>query len=276
MTVRRPSPNSRAAGSRRALAAALLAAGCTLAEREQTAKDAGVPDVSVQSRVTITHLGSTPVSDSATISAVVPEADGEAIAVIVSDPLNAVRGALVLVDGRRGGTPLVWPDSVRTVWWSGAHELAFTTATGSGARVVVDVHSAALEAIVRAAAIDTQAPPSSVVPPRARTLVDSLLNAPMAGGGTVLRFAPLAVVPSPDGRWIATWVASSGGGAAESNPRWLIADGDWRRAVIVDSVSGPAREMPRGAAGWTRDGRFVFAKGLTLHEAMLPRPPATR
>jgi hypothetical protein len=41
----------------------------------------------------------------------------------------------------------------------------------------------------------------------------------------------------------------------------------------IDEVTGPAAEMAEGAAGWTADGHFVYAKQLAIWEAEVRGEP---
>lgn len=244
----------------------LLGLGAALActSKEPPAADAGPLSATVTVIDSVTTLGTNPLGDSARILSVTPESDGEAIAIVLSDPAQGVSGALMLAERRRGGVHLVWPDSVDVVWWPSSHQLAFRTATGRGSRVVVDVHSASLDAIEREIP-DVAIPGApSTVDGRAGALIDSVLNARIAGA-TDLRFKALSVVPSSSG-FVAVYAATTDARGRSWNPRWVITDSTYRHAVPIDSITGPVSELP-AIAGWTGGNRFLYAKGRTILEA---------
>lgn len=240
--------------------------GATLAcvTKEQPPADTGPLTAKVSVLDSVTTLGTNPLGDSARILSVIPESDGEAIALILSDPAQGVSAALMLAERRRGGVHLVWPDSVDVAWWPASHQLAFRTATGHGSRVVVDVHAAALEAI-EPEIPDVAIPGApSTVDSRAGALIDSVLNA-RATGGADLRFRALSVVSGSSG-FVAVYAATTDAGGRQWNPRWVIADSSYRHAVPIDSITGPVTELP-AVAGWTGGNRFLYAKGRMILEA---------
>ena len=240
----------------------LAALSCT--SKESPSANTGPLTATVSTLDSAATLGANPLGDSARILSVVPEEDGEAIAVVLSDPAQQVSAALLLAERRRGGMHLVWPDSVDVAWWPATHQLAFRTATGRGSRVVVDVHSATLEAIEREIP-DVAIPgtPSSL-DGRAGAIVDSLLNGPTTAGAG-LRFQALSAVPSRSGL-VAVYAATTDASGRRWNPRWVITDSAYRNAVSIDSITGPAAELP-ATGGWIRGNRFVYAKGRTILEA---------
>lgn len=265
MHVRTPSSDARADSRRRAFAVGLAisaALGCTA--REQRPPDIGPLSATVSVLDSVTTLGTNPLGDSARILSVIPESDGEAIALIVSDPSQDVHSALLLAERRRGAVHLVWPDSVDVAWWPTSHQLAFRSATGRGSRVVVDVHSATLDAIEREIP-DVAIPGApSTMDARAVALVDSLLNGRVASR-TDLRFRVLSSVPSSSGL-VALYAATTDAGGRRWNPRWVIADSTYRHALAIDSITGPVSELP-STAGWTSGNRFLYAKGRMILEA---------
>src|SRR5687767_15231459 len=83
----------------------------------------------------ISIVGIDTLSDSAWIHRLQPEPDGGSVAFLFADPMKGVSRGLGLVE--TSGTPgphLVWPDSVNSFWWSGAHQLSFNAGTGQGVR----------------------------------------------------------------------------------------------------------------------------------------------
>ena len=243
-----------------------LAAGAALActTTERRPPDIGPLSATVSVLDSVATLGTNPLGDSARILSVIPEPDGEAIALILNDPSQGVSSALLLAERRRGGVHLVWPDSVDVAWWPGPHQLAFRTATGRGSRVVVDVHSAALEAIEREIP-DVAIPGApSTVDARAAALIDSVLNGRVAAR-TDLRFRALSAVPSSTGL-VALYAATTDATGRRWNPQWVIADSTYRHALPIDSITGPVSELP-ATAGWTGGNRFLYAKGRMILEA---------
>src|SRR5687768_9411284 len=135
-------------------------------------------------RATIQVVGSDTLSDSARITKVLPEPDGDGVVAQFADPARRVTAGLAIVDRRMANPQLLWPDSVTGVWWTGSHMLAFTTTTGHGIRLVVDVHAATLE-IADTADTRLSTPPrsptvDSSVAQRARAYVDSIHLQPVS------------------------------------------------------------------------------------------------
>ena len=239
----------------------------TACERAERPRPAGAVEASVRERVALENLGDTPLTDSAAIVSLAAESDGEAVALVVRDPGAGVSAALALDDARRG-VQLLWPDSVNSVWWlDTAHQLAFTARTGRGTRVVVDVHAAALESIERDVPLARTSPTGDSIPAGAVALIDSMYNLRVAGRTDVLRFAPVATIAAPRSATVALYVAAVDAGGTRWNPRWIVADSAWKSVAVIDSITGPASAMPRSAAGWTDEGRFLYAKGRVVYEA---------
>jgi hypothetical protein len=227
-------------------------------------------------RVVVREVGADTLSDSARIRRLLPEEDGEAIAIIFDDAGRGVHSALAVSDRGRGALHLLWPDSVTAVWWPGLHRLAFSTTTGERVRVVVDVHSESLELMEEASdsvpvmqADQPATPVSGAATARATAYVDSLRAqqpgeyAPQSG----LRYAVDTLVASDDGVYVAFHVTATDRAGGETNPAWYMLH--VRSGVIqeVDAVTGPPGEMPAGAAAWVRPGSFMYAKGLAIWEA---------
>jgi hypothetical protein len=74
---------------------------------------------------------------------------------------------------------------------------------------------------------------------------------------------------APGGGLAAFYVTASG----QSNPAWYALDVRSGAVAPIDEVTGPAAEMAEGAAGWTADGHFVYAKQLAIWEAEVRGEP---
>jgi hypothetical protein len=113
---------------------------------------------------------------------------------------------------------------------------------------------------------------------RASAYIDSLRTQP---GGRPERSALLyrvrTILMAPEGDLAAFYVtaadsgqrrrASADSAAGQVNPGWYALDVRSWAVAPIDEVVGPAAEMPASAAGWTADGRFVYAKRLAIWEA---------
>ena len=257
------------------LAAAIvvaLVAACTGAEEGQSPPRAGSLDVRREQRISAATVASDTLSDSASIVGVFPEADGDAIAFTFADPVRGISSGLAIAGRDSAGPALLWPDSVTGVWWSGPHALAFTAARRQGVHAVVDVHSA--KATV---ADDTvQRPPRAAAAPgrddpafvRAVKYVDSLHVQPAGQPqGSSLRYEVTSLRVAPDGRLGAFHVIATDSAGRRSNPAWYALDVQTGAVQPIDEIVGPLSEMPERAAGWTGDGRFLYAKRATIWEA---------
>ena len=254
----------------------LLAACVERADRAAPPSDVVGIDVATGERRLVHAVGADTLSDAVAITRVVPEPDGDAVAIVFADASRRVSAGLALVDPPRG-VRLVWPDSVGAVWWSGPHRLAFQSATGTrGVHAVVDVHADTLRHVE--AAHDTASPaPRSAEPAgaraRATAYIDSLRVQPE---GTpergALRYTVTRVVPAPGDSLVAFYVVARGDGEGERlNPAWYVLDVASGHVASVDSITGPARTLPEEGAAWTQAGRFIYAKGASLAEARITR-----
>ena len=238
--------------------------------------------VTTTQRTVLRAVARDTLSDSARIVRVVPEPDGDAVAVVFADPERRIRAGLGIA--QRDSTPaqLLWPDSVTTVWWSGTHAISFSTETGRGAYVVVDVHakdakvtphdSAGAAAARRSdpAKADTVAAIAAArdaARRRAIAFLDSLHVQPTGRpqGNTALRYEVRSLLMSPGGRLGAFYASATDSAGRQLNPAWYIVDPRGGAVAAVDEVVGPASELPEGAGGWTETS-FVFAKRLGLYE----------
>lgn len=267
------------------LALLASAAACAREEARPPAADRGRLHAATSQRASLRVLGATgdTLSDSARVTLVAVEPDGDAVAFVFADPASGAIAGLGL--SQRGGpAQLLWPDSVRAVWWARDHALAFTTSTGIGARIVVDVHAATMSILEERA--DSIRPPARSAPigagARARAVkyIDSLRFQP---AGTPqrssLRYLVSQLLPSPVDSTVAMFYAAATDSVSgtRSNPAWYALDAATGTVILVDQLVGPATEMPGEAAGWSTSssggGRFVYAKGLTLWEVEPKRAP---
>jgi hypothetical protein len=251
---------------------AALAVDCTSADERPSRPGAASLEVRTAQRISATTVASDTLTDSAVVIGVFPEADGDAVPFTFADPARAISAGLAIA--RRDSAPpaLLWPDSVTAVWWSGPHALAFTTASGRGVHAVVDVHSA------NATVTDdtVQRPPRPVGAParddptfvRAVKYVDSVHVQPAGQPqGSSLRYEVTSLRVAPDGRLGAFYVIAADSAGRRSNPTWYALDVQTGAVRVIDEIVGPATEMPESAAGWTADGRFLYAKRATIWEA---------
>jgi hypothetical protein len=288
-----------AAGSRRArrfvffphlalaAAAATLAGGC-MREGDNGAgrrsRTAPVPlTVSRASRANLAVVGRDMLSDTATILGVYPEPDGDAVAFTFADPHRRVTAGLALTQRRDSAAALLWPDSVRAVWWSAPHAIAFTTASGTGVHVVVDVHaesaSVTLDTAARppAAAVTVGAAPPALdgrdpTVVRAAAYIDSLRVQPAGRPqGSVLRYQVAAMRVAPDGRLGAFYVIATDSANRRFNPAWYAIDVESGSVTPIDEIVGPVASMPGTAAGWAAGARFFYTKEKALWEADVKR-----
>jgi hypothetical protein len=231
----------------------------------------------------IAGVGVDSLSDSAVVTAVIPEPDGETVALVFADPAKGVTAALAILTRGRDTAQLVWPDSVRAAWWSAEHRLAFQSASGAqGVHAVVDVHARELEHLEGAHDSIPPAPRDSAWPNAARAravaYIDSLRLQPEGEPSTGnLRYEVVHALPSPEAAdsVVAFYVAARGPGAGAAtgrvNPAWYILDGRTRAVVPVDSLTGDARGMPERGAGWGASDLFVYARGGAIRAARLRR-----
>jgi hypothetical protein len=268
----------------RLLLLSLLATACTATgERRTAGAEGGALDVATAERGSIRVMGTDTLadtlSDSATVTRVIPEPDGEAVAFIFTAPARRVTAGLALIDRARARAQLVWPDSVSSAWWSGPHRLAFQSATGDrGVRAVVDVHASVLQPVDAAQDTAPRATPSAgaaiaAAEVRATAYIDSLRvqpdGVPQSGS---LRYTVTRIVPAPSDSLAAFYVIARGpAGGERLNPAWYALDLRSNRIAPIDSITGPARALPGGAGAWADSARFVYAKGPALIEARVTR-----
>jgi hypothetical protein len=223
-------------------------------------------------------VGVDTLSDSAQIVQFIPEQDGDGVIVMFADPVRRISRGLAIVDRRMDHPQLLWPDSVTGAWWTGPHRLAFTTTTGQGIRLVVDVHAATLK-IADTTSTGLGAPASaaaadSSVVQRARGYIDSLHVQPGgASRGAALVYSVTRVVPSPDGSLAAFHSAARDATGSLTNPAWFVLDRSSGGVTSVDQITGPASELPSDAGAWGSNSVFFYAKGRAIWEAEIQRSP---
>ena len=248
----------------------LVALACTRND-ERAPVPAGPFAVEVAPRANAQVVGADTLSEAARLVELHPEADGDAVMFIFSDSVRGVRAGLALSDRRGARTQLLWPDSVTAAWWPRPHDVAFTTGTGAGARLVVDVHAESLRTVVVGADSNVTKPTrgdtaDATIRARATAWLDSARVQPTGQPqGTSLRYQVTAVLPDPTGALAAFHVtASESGSAKRSNPAWYLLDRASGAVSPVAEIVGPAEEMPASAAGWTGDGVFIFGRGMEI------------
>lgn len=226
----------------------------------------------IQPRSTVRALATDTLSDAARIVRLVPEPDGRSVVVVFSDSARGVSSGLALNELGEDRMQLLWPDSVTNVWWPSPHAVAFTTRTGTGVRVVVDVHAESL-AVIERLDDSTRAPAiasadETEARARATTYIDSVY-AQAEGRATrgELTYAVTRLVPQPGGDLVAIYVIASTSDGRRSNPAWYLLDRRTQQVTRIDAVVGPEEQMPEEGAGWTEGGLFLYAKGLTIWSA---------
>ena len=225
-------------------------------------------------------VGADTLSDSARVLEIHPEDDGDALVAVFTDPGRRVTAGLAIVDRKMATPQLLWPDSASHVWWTGPHTLAFTTSTGSGTRLVVDVHAAELR--IADTAATNLGPPAgeqsadSAMIRRAQAYTDSL-RGQVAGRpqASALTYSVTRLVRSPDGRLAAFHTAARDANGVTTNPAWYALDRETGTITSIDQITGPAGELPARAGQWSRTGSFFYAKGRSLWEAEITRGTTT-
>ncbi len=255
----------------------LATAACTRDDTaEQPQAGRGAFSLSTERRAELGAIGGDTLSEPARFLALLPEADGDAIVFTFADSARRVTSGLGIIDRRLSSAQLLWPDSVTRAWWIGPHSLAFATHTGTGVRVVVDVHAAALEVVTRGAdsGVTASAPrvAGDTIEARARATryLDSLRLQP---GGQAdrsqLRYQVISLRTAPGGQMGAFYTSASDSAGARTNPAWYFIDYQSGQVLPIDEVTGPISELPESAAAWSDNGRFIYVKGRQIHEAQV-------
>ena len=253
-------------------------AACTGEPRQQA--DTSTTTISLRAvttqRSAFQIVGSDTLSDSARVLEIHPEQDGDALVAVFTDPGRRVSSGLAIVDRRMATPQLVWPDSVTGVWWTGPHTLAFTTTTGTGVRLVVDVHAAELRVadttVTNLTRPTGETVPDSAMMRRAQAYTDSVRE--QVGGvpqSSALTYTVTRLVQSRDGRLGAFHTAGRDAGGTLTNPAWYVMDRESGTVTPIDQVTGPVSELPGSAGQWSESGSFFYAKGRAVWEAEINR-----
>jgi hypothetical protein len=263
----------------RLIVLALSSLACSRTDRQAATDSIGSgapPTVHATHRVAFQVVGTDTLSDSAQIRQLLPEQDGDGIVVLFTDPRRSVTAGLAIVDKRMPGPQLLWPDSVTSLWWTGPHMLAFTTTTGDGVRLVIDIHAAQLRvADTSATGISPRPPapaPDSALIRRARSFIDSLHAQP--GGApqqSALEYTVTRVIPAPDGQIAAFHAAARDASGTVTNPSWFIIDRTTGGVASIDQITGKGGELPGEAGEWSSGTSFFYAKGRAIWEAEVTR-----
>jgi len=262
----------------------LLFMACQRSDNEpasQASSSGAALSITTERRGNLQIVGADTLSESARILALFPEPDGAAIAFTFADSASNVSSALGLLDSGKESAQLIWPDSVANVDWPGSHKLSWTaSSTRGGVHAVVDVHSAELGHIEDAHPVPAvKAPPGNseaadaAARARATAYIDSLRLQPtgVPSQGT-LRYSVTGLVHAPSDSLVAFYVIARGSeGSERMNPSWYALDLRTGLVAPVDSLTGKANALAETAAAWIENGRFVYVKGLTLHEARVRR-----
>lgn len=253
--------------------AILVGSACPAADAPDAAPaDSTAPGLETSLRGTLDRIGDDSLLQSVRITALFPEPDGEAIPVLFADTGRNVTAGLAILDARATTPQLLWPDSVTQVWWSGDHALTFTTAMGRGAYVIVNVHEASIDSL----GIESQAPAptpdsaASVSLGRAQRYIDSIRVQPTGEAGQgALQYTVTHWIADPSRGHAAFHATARDSTGQRVNPAWYITNLETGAVTLVEQVVGSADELPATAGGWTRDRRFLFAKGASVYEAKL-------
>ncbi len=256
--------------------ASIMACTGDTADSASSPAPATVLTVHATQRTLFQVVGADTLSDSARISRIIPEQDGDGVIVMFADPARRISSGLGIVDRRMANPQLLWPDSVTGAWWTGPHMLAFTTTTGRGVRLVVDVHAATLKiADTTNAGFGTPASSTAVdssLVRRARAYVDSIHVQPAgAAQGSALVYSVTRVVPSPDGTLAAFHSAARDAAGKLTNPAWFILDRSSGAVRSMDQITGPVGELASEPGAWGANTSFFYAKGRAIWEAEIQR-----
>lgn len=251
-----------------------MLAGCTSGQDSTKASVASGLTATASPLATISIVGIDTLSDSAWIRRLQPEPDGGSVAFLFADPAKGITRGLGLVESSgQSVAQLAWPDSVRTFWWSGAHQLSFTAGTGQGVRVVVDAHAAQLEALAVTGPASvpesaTAGTPNAAALSRAQAFIDSIRVQPEGTPqGSTLRYRADSIVLAPGDTFAAVHVVANDGHGTTVNPTWYLAHLPSGHMQAIDSLTGQAKGLPPSAGQWGVDGTFYYAKERSIWRA---------
>jgi hypothetical protein len=256
----------------------LLAASSACTDTPRTgARSASTTVVSAHTtqRASFQIIGADTLSDSARILRILPEQDGEAMVALFADPGRRISAGLAINDRRMENPQLLWPDSVTSVWWTGAHTLAFTTTTGQGVRLIADVHAATIR-IADTTNAGIQSVPAAVsvdssVAQRARAYIDSVHVQPGGVTRSALTYSVTRIVASPDGSMAAFHAAARDSSGTLSNPSWFVLDRSSGAVTPLDQITGAVAELPASVGEWGANDSFFYAKGRAVWEAEIQK-----
>ena len=230
--------------------------------------------VAIEPFATVNVIGPDTLSDSARILELHPEPDEGSIAFRFADPVKRITSALGIVQasGNRQAQ-LVWPDSVLSVWWGNPHELGFIAGTGTGVRVVVDVHATQLEAIEASeakpglgTALQTPASRSAAAAvKRAQAFIDSVRVQPEGTPQrSALHYEADTAAIAPDTALAAVHVSARDQQGARSNPSWYMVHIPSGHVRPVDSLTGSSPGLSAIGGKWSNKGVFYYAKERSI------------
>ena len=252
----------------------MLAGACEQApEKVQLESNAESFFIEQDSLASIRHIGRDSLSDSAYVVRLVPEPDGQTVAIVFADPAQGISAGLALLEPASQRVELVWPDSVGEVWWGADHRLVFQSTGTMGVHAIVDVHADSLEHLE--AAHDT-VPPGGLgdrrwendARARATAYIDSIRGQPegVPQQGQ-LRYTVTSFTPAPADSLVAFYVTARSTSGDRLNPSWYLLHLRSGTIAPVDSLIGRADALLPGAAAWNESGQFIYARGPVLYTA---------
>lgn len=260
------------------LGTCVVALSCTSSEKGGNSSYTSAFSVVVEPFATVSLIGADTLSDSARILELYPEPDGGSVTFRFTDPVKHISSGLGIVQA--SGTrqaQLVWPDSVVSAWWGGPHELGFIAGTGTGVRVVVDVHATQLEAIEASEGrgrSNAGNPPTTerstmLAVERAQAFIDSVRVQPegIPQQSTTLHYKADTATLAPDTLVAAVHVSAHDHTGKRSNPSWYLVHIPSGHVRPVDSLTGSSPGLPASGGQWTRGRVFFYAKERSIWRA---------
>ena len=247
--------------------------GCATDRKDVQSTTISALTASLSPVAVIQVVGVDTLSDSASIHRVQPEPDGGSVAFVFADPAKGIVGGLGLIETSGAQTAqLAWPDSVTTFWWSGAHQLSFSSGTGQGVRVVVDAHAAQLSALevtgTQATSLQQQSDARvshATALLRAQAFIDSVRIQPEGTPqGSALRYEADSIVLAPGDTFAAVHVRATDIRGIKVNPAWYLTHVPSGHMHGLDSLTGRSAGLPAAAGQWGADGRFYYAKERSI------------
>ena len=262
----------------RLLGTCAVALSCMSEEKGANSTRTSAFSITVEPFATVNLIGPDTLSDSARILELYPEPDGGSITFRFTDPVKHINSGLGIVQatGTRQAQ-LVWPDSVVSAWWAGPHELGFTAGTGTGVRIIVDVHATQLQAIeasdgkgrpTASKSLSTERSAKLAVE-RTQAFIDSIRVQPegMPQRSAILQYKADTVTIAPDTLVAAVHVSAQDGTGKRSNPSWYLLHIPSGHVRPVDSLTGSSPGLPASAGQWSRTGMFYYAKERSIWQA---------